>query len=116
MKLLECILKMLNNKLKELENLKSLKKIYELSKKQGYEGTYEDFEKECKDIVLNTHREISEKYLEKVSGGKLSKKFSKSTATVLSALTLSSVNIPSSSAVSTYNILRNNSIVDLLKK
>lgn len=105
-----------NNKLKELENLKSLKKIYELSKKQGYEGTYEDFEKECKDIVLNTHREISEKYLEKVSGGKLSKKFSKSTATVLSALTLSSVNIPSSSAVSTYNILRNNSIVDLLKK
>ena len=119
MNLLECLLKMLQDgKMKEIEDLKSLEKIYEVSRREGYEGTYEEFEKECEELIMNASHEISEKSLEKVSGGKMNKNLSKSTAAILSALTLSSVVTPSSSAASKYsfqNIKKNNSVVNFVK-
>ena len=112
MSLLECLLKMLQDgRLKEIESLESLEKIYEVSKEEGYKGTYKEFEKECSDIVLSASQKVSEESLKGVSGGKMNKNFSKSAAAVLSALTLSTTAMPSSSAASSKYSFQNDSKV-----
>lgn len=88
--------------LKEFEKLKTVKEVYEKCKELGYEGNYEEFEKDYYQIVYRLNQELSPEDLEAVSGGVMNKKLTKTMAAMLSALTLSSTAIPSSSAASFY--------------
>lgn len=74
----------------------TLKKIYKEFKDAGYCDTYEKFENDYTEIT--SCKEILPEELELISGGKINEKFTKTVATMLSALTLSTATIPSSSA------------------
>ena len=76
--------------LKEFEKLKTVKEVYEKCKELGYEGNYEEFEKDYYQIVYRLNQELSPEDLEAVSGGVMNKKLTKTMAAMLSALTLSS--------------------------
>ena len=55
--------------LKEFEKLKTVKEVYEKCKELGYEGNYEEFEKDYYQIVYRLNQELSPEDLEAVSGG-----------------------------------------------
>ena len=84
---------------KEFGKLKTLKEVHEKCKEFGYEYDYEEFEKDYNQIVYGVNQEIPPEELCEISGGTMNKKFSKTLATMLSVLTLSTAAMPSSSAV-----------------
>ncbi len=94
----------------------SLKDIYNFFKKYGFTESYNIFEKDYEELFNSLISEIHEDQLSSVSGGKLNRFFSKSTATLLSSLTLSTAAIPMSSAEKYNGSNSSSKIVNFVKK
>ncbi len=117
--LIESLKKIASNNeiLKQIENSDcSLRDIYDLFKEHGFTGSYDVFEKDYEELFNSLISEIHEDELSSVSGGKLNRFFSKSTATLLSALTLSTAAIPMSSAEKYNGSNSSSKIVNFVKK
>ncbi len=103
--------------LNKLENSNcSLEDIYYLCKEHGFTGSYDVFEKDYEELFTSSISEIHEDELSSISGGKMNKFFSRSTAALLSALTLSTASMPSSSAINLTPKNPVNKCIDYIKK
>ena len=119
MNLVESLKKISTNKelLNKIENSNcSLKDIYDICKEYGFTDSYEVFEEDYEELFAYLINEIKEEELSSVSGGKMNRFFSKSTAALLSALTLSTTAIPMSSAADYNNSKYTNKVVNFVKK
>lgn len=94
----------------------TLEKIYKEFKDAGYDGTYEMFKKDYTEMT--SCKEILPEELELISGGKMNEKFTKTAATMLSALTLSTAAMPASSAAehNDSKSFSSNSVFSFIKK
>lgn len=118
-KLMESLKKIANDKetLKQIENSDcSLIDIYDICKEYGFTDSYEVFEKDYEELFAYLINEIKEEELSSVSGGKMNRFFSKSTATLLSTLTLSTTAIPMSSAANHNNPKSTSEKVNFVRK
>lgn len=102
---LNCLTKIANNEeLKsKFETVKSIEEMYEQFENVGYKGSYEEFEKYLEEVICSQIKKASDNLLAMVSGGNINKAFLRSSATLLSALSISSAVTPSTSAATTYN-------------
>lgn len=102
---LNCLAKIATNEeLKsKFETVKSIEEMYEQFENVGYEGSHEEFEKYLEEVICSQIKKASDNLLAMVSGGNINKAFLRSSATLLSALSISSAVTPSTSAATTYN-------------
>ena len=81
------------------QEAENVEKVYDICKKYGYDGTYEDMVEDVKYLISTELKNISEDSLKEVAGGKIGVK--KGVAATLSALSVMSGAMPSSGAVET---------------
>lgn len=82
----------------KFEASESVEEMYDQFKDVGYKGTYEEFEESLEKTVYDQLKNISDDLLSMVSGGTINKTFLRSSAALLSALSLSTAVTPASNA------------------
>lgn len=82
----------------KFEASESVEEMYDQFKDVGYKGTYEEFEESLEKTVYDQLKNISDDLLSMVSGGTVNKTFLRSSAALLSALSLSTAVTPASNA------------------
>lgn len=101
MRLIDCFMEIVRDE-KFKDKLESsshpFKDIYNYCKNIGFEKSYNEFKKEFTELLSITVQKIPDDKLSFVSGGEMNKVFSKFSASILSALTISTV-VPSTNAV-----------------
>ena len=93
-----------NNLEKEIESLDNIKEIYNVFKRDGYEHSEQEFEKEISKLLDEFSKEnLSESELDEIAGGKQAgSKLLAGTLGVLSVL--GAFSVPKSSGFDTYNV------------